>query len=256
MGGGPPGARLPTAMRETLIQIANRLREAPDRAGKLVLRRGVISDELHVTLEAIKIREAEVAGAVAVETDGNGGKKYPNEAARNAEIQRRLAADAGYQALRAEADDLRRELRMLDAEAEQVGRRHRSDSNMAYLVASLLGAGLRAEAEAVLAAYGAETEAAEAQAEPKAQEPKAEPEAQGQAKADGLETGTFTVLEVRAGKSEGTVRAYCEGPDGKTAVYAKNGAAKVLSGAVGRKVEVKFRRLDKGLFAVEARPVA
>jgi len=208
------------------------------------------------SLDDLKAREAEVAGAVAAETDGNGGKKYPNEAARNAEIQRRLAADAGYQALRAEADRLRQELRAADAEIEQVGRRHRSDANMAYLVASLLGAGLRAEAEAALAAYGEPQEAPE---EPQAQaeaEPKPDAQAQGQAKADGLETGTFTVLEVRAGKSEGTVRAYCEGPDGKTAVYAKNGAAKVLSGAAGRKVEVRFRRLDKGLFAVEARPVA
>jgi hypothetical protein len=237
------------------------------------LRRGELSDRLHRTLDVMKEIEAQTAGEVASETDGNGGKRWPNEAARNAEIQRRLAADAGYQALRAEADRLRQELRAADAEIEQVGRRHRSDANMAYLVASLLGAGLRAEAEAVLAAYGAKQEApeepqaqaeaeppkADAQAEPKAQEPKTEPQAQGQGqapKADGLETGTFTVLEVRAGKSEGTVRAYCEGPDGKTAVYAKNGAAKVLSGAAGRKVEVRFHRLDKGLFAVEARPVA
>jgi hypothetical protein len=70
-----------------------------------------------------------------------------------------------------------------------------------------------------------------------------------------LESGTFTVLEVRAGKSEGTVRAYCQGEDGaKVPIYAKNGAAQALSKAVGKKVVVKFRRLDKGLFALEARP--
>jgi hypothetical protein len=226
----------------------------PDRAAELVLRRGEVNDRLHRTLDVLKEIEVRTAGEVASETDGNGGKKYPNEAARNAEIQRRLAADAGYQALRAEADDLRRELRMLDAEAEQVGRRHRSDCQVAYLAASLLNAGLRAEAEAVLAAYGAETEAAEAQAEPKAQEPKTEPEAQGQAKAGGLETGTFTVLEARPGQGQGTVRAWCEGPEGKVAVYAKNGAARTLSGAVGQQVQIRYRRLDKGFFAVEVRP--
>ncbi len=243
-----------------MVQIAVRLREMPDRAAELVLRRGELSDRLHRVLDDLKAREAEVAGVVAAETDGNGGKKYPNEAARNAEIRRRLQADPAYLAATTEADRLRQELRAVDAEAEQVGRRHRSDCQVAYLVTSLLGAGLRAEAEAVLAAYGAEPEAQrepQAQAEPEPPKAEAEPKTEPQApKADGLETGTFTVLEVRAGKSEGTVRAYCEGPDGKTAVYAKNGAAKVLSGAVGRKVEVRFRRLDKGLFAVEARPVA
>ena len=251
MGGGPPGARLPAKMREVLTRIARGLQEAPDRAAELVLRRGEVNDRLHRTVDVMKEIEVRTAGEVAVETDGNGGKRWPNEAARNAEIRRRLQADPAYLAATAEADRLRQELRAVDAEIEQVSRRHRSDANMAYLVANLLGAGLRAEAEAVLAAYGSEPEAPE---EPQAQ---AEPESQAQApKADGLETGTVKVLEVRPGQAQGTVRAWCEGPEGKVAVYAKNGAAKTLSGAVGRQVTIRYRRLDKGLFAVEARPVA
>jgi len=49
---------------------------------------------------------------------------------------------------------LRQELRTADVEIEHVSRRHHSDANMVYQVASLLGADLRAEAEAVLATYG------------------------------------------------------------------------------------------------------
>ncbi|RPF42016.1 hypothetical protein EDD75_2237 [Thermodesulfitimonas autotrophica] len=239
-------------MREVLCEIATRLSSAPDRAAELTLKRAEISDRLHQALDSLKAREAEVAGAVAAERNGDGKPKFPNEASRNAETNRRLQADASYQQAKAEADRLRAELRQLDAEIERVGRRHRSDANLAYLAANLLAAGMRGEFEAVLKAYGgvqAEAEAkAEAQDRPEAEVKKPEAERD-------VETGTFTVTEARL-TSKGVLRAYCEGPDGKVAVYAKNGVAKVLSGAVGGKVSVKFKRLDKGLFALEARPVA
>lgn len=61
----------------------------------------------------------------------------------------------------------------------------------------------------------------------------AQPNGQAQAAGDGTETGTFTVLEVRSGKSPGVVRAYCQAIDGtKHAVYAKDGAGQALAGAV------------------------
>lgn len=48
-----------------------------------------------------------------------------------------------------------------------------------------------------------------------------------------------------------------EGSDGRRmVVYGKNGAGQALADAVGRRVEVRYRRGDKGLMAVEARPVA
>uniref|UniRef100_A0A7C2EI93 Uncharacterized protein n=1 Tax=Ammonifex degensii TaxID=42838 RepID=A0A7C2EI93_9THEO len=237
-------------MREILCEVAKRLREAPDRAAELTLKRAEVSDALHKALDAVKQKEAEVAGAVAAEKNGDGRPLFPNEAARNAETSRRLQADAGYQAARAEVDRLRKELREVDSEIERVGRRHRSDANLAYLAANLLAAGMREEFEAMLAAYGTADRAP--QDKPEA---KAEAEAKPEAKQD-VDTDTFKVLEVRPGKSEGTIRAYCEGESGKVAVYAKNGVAKVLAGAVGGKVQVKYRKLDKGLFALEARPVA
>ncbi|MCL6557265.1 MAG: hypothetical protein K6U74_00410 [Firmicutes bacterium] len=77
--------------------------------------------------------------------------------------------------------------------------------------------------------------------------------AQGQRQED-TETAVFTVLEVRAGKSPGVVRAYCQAADGtKHAVYAKNGNAQALTGAVGKAAEVKYRQGDKGLIALSVR---
>lgn len=247
-------------MRDVLIDIAKRLGEAPALSGELVRKRAEISDALHKNLDTMKEREVEVAGAVAAEKNGDGKPVYPNEQARQAEIAKRLQADTGYQFVKGEVERLRQELRELDARIEEAGRRHRSDSNMAYLVASLLSAGLKQEAEDILAAYsdstsgvaGAPEQNSRSEAEAKLQ---ALPEASSSGSEE-LETGVFRVLEARPGKSEGTIRAYVEGPDGKVALYAKNGAGKTLAAAVGRTVEAKYRRLDRGLYAVQVRPVA
>ncbi|MDH7577166.1 MAG: hypothetical protein QHH75_04900 [Bacillota bacterium] len=250
------GPQVPFKMREVLVDIAKRLGEIPTLSGGLVKRRAEVSDALHKSLDSMKDREVQVAGAVAAEKNGDGKPAFPNEQARQAEIARRLAADPGYTFTRAEADLRRAELKELDAEIEQVGRRHRSDSNVAYLVASLLGAGLKEDAEAVLTAYAEGTgktvehdSHAEAPAKPAA------PETPAPSGGDDLETGVFKVLEARPGKSDGTIRAYVEGPEGKVALYAKNGAGKTLAASVGRTVEAKYRHLDKGLYAVSLRPV-
>lgn len=90
-------------------------------------------------------------------------------------------------------------------------------------------------------------------AQPAQQAAPAQSQAQAaQANGDGTETGVFTVLETRAGKSPGTVRAYCQaiGSDQKVAVYGKNGNGQVLAGAVGKTVAVKYRQGEKGLIAV------
>lgn len=247
-------------MKEVLEAIARRLGGTPSLAGELTRRRAEISDALHKTLDRAKEIEARIGGEVAGVRNGEGKPVYANEAARAAEIARRLAADREYQAARQEADRLRKELAEIDARIEETGRRHRSDANMAYLVASLLGVGLRPEAEAILAAYaeGCAAQAAEATiprgTPPEAPAPPA-PEARQEpapAKGEGeLAEGTFRVLEVRPGKSEGTVRAWAEGPEGKVALFAKNGVAKALAGAIGKEVRVKYRKLDKGLFATK-----
>lgn len=260
------GPLVPSGMREVLIDIAKRLGEVPTLSGELVKKRAEVSDTLHKNLDSMKEREVQVAGAVASEKNGDGKCVYPNEQARQAEFARRLQADTEYQNVKAEVDRLRQELRELDARIEETGRRHRSDSNMACLVASLLGAGLKEDAEAVLTAYAggtgmaAEVEDAgktvEHDSHAEAPAKPAAPETPAPSGGEDLETGVFKVLEARPGKNEGTIRAYVEGTEGKVALYAKNGAGKALAAAVGRTVEAKYRRLDKGLYAVQVRPVA
>jgi hypothetical protein len=246
-------------MKDILEAVAKRLGEAPALAGQLVRRRAEVSDALHKALDRAKEIEARVGGEVAGVRNGDGKPVYANEAARAAEIARRLAADREYQQARQEADRLRRELAELDARIEETGRRHRSDANLVYLVASLVSADMREVAEATLAAYaeGCAAQAAEAmpQDAPGAPPAQAQESARAQepapAKGEDLAEGTFRVLEVRPGKSEGTVRAWVEGSEGKVALFAKNSVAKALAGAIGKEVRVKYRKLDKGLFATK-----
>lgn len=242
-------------MKDILEAVVRRLGEAPALAGELVRRRAETSDLLHRALDRVKEIETRTGGEVAAARNGEGKPTFANEASRNAEVARRLAADREYQAARQEADRLRKELAELDARIEETGRRHRSDANLVYLVASLVGAGLRSEAEVVLAAY-AEGCATQTGILPEAAAPGgAEPvqaEEPAPAKGDDLLEGTFKVLEARSGKSPGTVRAWCEADDGtKVAVFGKNGTAKALSAAVGKRVTIRYRKLDKGLFAVK-----
>lgn len=254
-------------MKDILQAMAKRLGEAPSLAAELTRRRAEVSDSFHRALDRVREIETRTGGEVAGLRNGDGKPVYGNEAARAAEIARRLAADREHQAVRQEADRLRRELAELDARIEETGRRHRSDANLVYLVASLVGAGLRPEAEAVLAAYaeGCASQVvvppvkeapipwdAPAETPPAPEEPP-RPQEPAPARGEGdLAEGTFRVLEARPGKSPDTVRAWCEGPDGKkVAVFGKNGTARALMGAVGKRVTIRYRQLDKGLFATK-----
>ncbi|AEG58982.1 hypothetical protein Desru_0697 [Desulforamulus ruminis DSM 2154] len=84
---------------------------------------------------------------------------------------------------------------------------------------------------------------------------KSQPSSHGtETQGDEMESKVFKVLETRPGKSEGTVRAYCEARDGsKHAVFAKNGNGKKLLESIDKLVFVKYRPGNKGLiaFAVE-----
>jgi hypothetical protein len=239
-------------MREILCDIAKRLGEIPTLSGELTKRRAGTSDSLHRNLDTMRGKEILISGEVAAERNRDGRAVFPNEAARQAEVARRLQADVEYQNVKADVDRLRQELRELDAQIEENGRRHRSDSNIVNLVASLLSAGMKDDAAVILAAYGgtAFTVAPVQQVSGNIQAP--------QDTGDGLETGTFRVLEVRQGRKPETIRAYVEEcQDGtRVALYAKNGAGRTLAGAIGKIIRADYRRLDKGLYAVSVQAVA
>ncbi|MGQ9532574.1 MAG: hypothetical protein ACUVTQ_07195 [Desulfotomaculales bacterium] len=246
-------------MQEVLVEVAVRLKDAGERMAQLVLKRAETSDRLHKLLDAMKTVETEVAGQVAAETNGNGGKKYPNEAARNAEVQARLAANQEYQAMRQQVDVLRQQLWQLDAEIEKAKQQARADNNLVYLVAGLIQGGRWEMAEAVLAAYRKETPKANGNGREQHLQNFANavnavangtPAQEQKAGSDTLEA-VVTVLEVRPGSKPGVIRAYCQTQDGdKVAVYGKNGAGKKPAASVGEVVTVRYRELDKGWFAV------
>jgi hypothetical protein len=253
-------------MQDVLVEVVGRLKDAGERMAQLVLKRAETSDRLHKLLDAMKTVETEVAGQVAAEDDRNGKKRYPNEAARNAEIQARLATNPEYRAMREQVDVLRRELWTLDAEIERAKQQARADNNLVYLVGGLIQGGRWEMAEAVLKAYGT-AQAPTTNGTPKANGGNGREHhlqnfanavnavANGHA-APKAETRTDTeeiaveVLEVRPGSKEGVYRFWCETDDGKQAVFAKNSVAEKLMKSLGRKVVVKARKLDNGLFAV------
>ncbi len=97
-------------MLRTLIEQA---RTIPGEVEKLAVELATKKQALHDLLVLRQAREAEVAGEVANETNGDGKKRFPNDEARKAEIARRLAEDALYQ-------DSEREPREIRAEAERI----------------------------------------------------------------------------------------------------------------------------------------
>lgn len=70
---------------------------------------------------------------------------------------------------------------------------------------------------------------------------------------NGLPMESFKVLEVKQGR-EGVTRAWCQMTDGnKIAVFSKGETAEVFLNAKGQDVTARYRPVEKGLFAVNAK---
>jgi hypothetical protein len=159
----------------------------------------------------------------------------PNQRANSPELAK----------LHQELNQARAEYAASEAKLEALKARHAGAVALANLLAAYVQAGKdTAGLEAAIAeALGGEQVPPAQQGQP-----------DGQTAGDGTETGTFKVLELRQGKNQGVVRAWCEGADGrKVAVFAKNGAGQALAGAVGKTVEIKYRQGDRGLIALNVR---
>lgn len=235
---------------EVLSEIVRRMAETPKKAEALVKLRGEDSDALHRALEAAKEIEVTISGQVANERGRDGRPAYGNSAQRAAEEFARLSKNGTWKKLQEEIDQQRVALRTCDAQLESLRLQAKADEALIGLATGLINAGRLAEAESILAVYaGQRTEAVQdrGQAEVVQSAPPA-PENKG------TETGVFTVLEARVSNPEkGTIRAFCEADDGsKYAVFGKNGVGTTLAGAVGRRVKIRFRQADKGLYAVAA----
>jgi len=211
-----------------VVGIIQRLGETPATLERMVRARGEKCDALHDYIDRQKAIEIIVAGKVASERDAAGKPRFSNEALRRAEEARRLSVSAEYQAVLREVAEARRQLRELDALIEGVQRRHRSDTVLIGLITALLSAGRREDAEVVLQAYAGQAEATlatEPEATPEPAAPAAPvatpaapapepadpaPVTETQAATDKDDTITAVVLEVRPGKTAGTVRAWAQ----------------------------------------------
>ncbi|MGQ9825957.1 MAG: hypothetical protein ACUVSK_13425, partial [Desulfotomaculales bacterium] len=139
--------------------------------------------------------------------------------------------------LHQELNAARAEYAASEAKLEALKARHAGAVALANLLAAMTQAGKDTQAlEAAIAeALGGAAQEQKPAPEAQAQQAQAQDQANGQGQNDGAATGTFKVLECRESRP-GVVRAYCEGPEGKVAVFAKNGNAQTLAGAIGKQV--------------------
>ncbi|MEW6573494.1 MAG: hypothetical protein AB1374_07665 [Bacillota bacterium] len=230
-------------MLRTLIEQAQRL---PGEVEALIRQAAETKQRLHDLLQDRAKLEAQVAGEVANESNGDGKKKYPNEEARKAEIARRLQANEIYQANDEVIRKAREAVVDLEARLDRSRYEHRTATALLNLLAAAIQTGRQDVEEAVLTRQAVEPEEQKAGARKKFTEAVKEV-----ANGNGLKEAKVKVLEAKPGKSEGTIRAYCEMEGGeKVAVYGKNGTGKKLAGAIGELVAVKFKEMDHGWFAV------
>jgi hypothetical protein len=241
---------------ENLKVIINRLASDPENIASLIKSRAIASDELHLQLDNIQVREVKIAGDVASRRKSDGNPVFPNRELRDAEALRLLTADADYFAAKNLADKARNQMRELDAAIESATRRNNSDVQIVGLVTALLNAGKHQEASEVAGSYCCQPAAA--QYEPNQQQVKAEASAADLGTTGISAVALVDVLEARPSKTTpGTIRAYCQAEDGnKVAVYAKNGNGQALLSAVGKKVHIEYQKVDRGWFAYKVLIIA
>ncbi len=221
------------AMLKALIEQA---RTIPQEVERLAVELAAKKQALHDLLALRQAREAEVAGEVANETNGDGKKRFPNEEARRAEISRRLSEDALYQDSERELREIRAEVVELEARLERMKLEHRSTTTLLSLVAAAVQGGNEQILKAVL----------EREVEAK-QEPKQEAK-----KADGLKEAKVTVLGLMPTRKEGVVNILFREGETQFDAYAngKNGVSQKLAQAIGKEVRVKLKKLDSGRWFV------
>ena len=233
-------------MLRTLVEQARRL---PEEVEKLALEAQQAKQVLHELLELQKQEEARIALEVASEKGEDGKARFPNEAARQGEIARRILASERWRELKRDIDEARREWWEAEAKLERLKLEHRTTVALLDLVAGAIRAGKSPEeAEALLAVRSEDNASRAPNGEGKAHRRPQDTTANG----NGTRWATVRVLEARPGKSEGTIRAWCEEVETgeKQAIFAKGQVAERLARAIGKKVRVEYREVDHGWFAV------
>ncbi len=241
-------------MLKELVAEARRL---PAEVEKATVEAQQLKQDLYELAEMQKRLEAEIASEVANEKNGDGRPKFPNDAARQGEISRRILASEKWRELKRDVEEARKAWWEAEAKLERMKLEHRTAIALLDVVAGAIRAGKSPEEAESLLAVVAEASASKPSGanggKPTASTNDTTPGGNGNRDdGNGLRQAVVRVLEARPGKSEGTVRAWCETEDGdKVAVFGKNGTAKKLAAAVGSRVKVEFKELDAGWFAVK-----
>lgn len=243
-------------MIEVLNQMVNRLGQDPHAIAELVKKRSLCSDQLHNSLNTMREREINLAGYVADRRKQDGSLVFPNQDLRAAETLRLLAIDNDYQTAKTFVDETRQQLREFDSELEMIGRRNNADQKIIALVTAYISNGMQQEANSILNAYMSEEITSAAAIQNTVENAVNQTIRSGNQNSVATD-GVFLVLEARPSRSPETIRAYCEGTDGrKVAVYAKNGNGQMLVRSLGKRVKIECTPGDKGLFAYKVEPVA
>ncbi|HHY93826.1 MAG TPA: hypothetical protein GX513_02260 [Firmicutes bacterium] len=240
-------------MLKGLVEQAVRL---PVEVEKAAVEAQQLKQDLYELAEMQKRLEAEIASEVANERNGEGKPKFPNDAARQGEISHRILASEKWRGLKRDVDQARKEWWEAEARLERMKLEHRSTIALLDVVAGAIRAGKSPEEAEGLLAADCDTPASKPSqngGKPTVtQDDTTQGGGNGKENGGGLRQATVKVLEARPGKSEGTVRAWCEAEDGdKVAVFGKNGTAKKLAASIGEKVRVEYREGDYGWFAVK-----
>ena len=234
-----------------LRELVEQARRLPEEVEKAAVEAQQLKQVLYELAEMQKRVEAEIAAEVANERNGDGKPAFPNEAARQGEISRRILASEKWRQLKKDVDEARREWWEAEARLERLKLEHRTAIALLDVVAGAIRAGKSPEEAEGLLAVDCKAPASKPSqngGKPTATQDSTTSNGNG----NGLKQAVVKVLEARPGKSEGTVRAWCETEDGdKVAVFGKNGTAKKLAAAVGGTVRVEYREGDYGWFAVK-----
>jgi len=239
-----------------LRELVAEARRLPAEVERVALEAQEAKQVLYELAEMQKRVEAEIAAEVANEKNGDGKPAFPNEAARQGEISRRVLASEKWRQLKRDVDEARKAWWEAEAKLERMKLEHRTAIALLDVVAGAIRAGKAPEEAESLLAVVSEAPASkpsENGGKPTASTNDTTSNGNGSTNGNGLKQAVVRVLEARPGKSEGTLRVSAE--DVETGemqvIYAKNSVAEKLAKAIGRRVKVEYREMDRGWFAVK-----
>lgn len=226
---------------ELLKSIVKEIKNAPEDISQLMTERKDIGCKMSKKIEEQKKYEIVFMAKVA-----DGSDKYSTKEQKEAKARELLAKNENYLKIMKEIEELTLRKNASDILIDEKNRSYSNNNKILDLTTAFINAGMKNEANDVLESYCQEDKrVAEVEVNTNEKKEIKKEESQNNENKD-----KFLVLEARETKP-GTVRAYCQMPDGsKVAVFGKNGIDKKLMSSIGKEIEIAYSTLNKGLFAI------